>query len=137
MRDAALVAVEAEEVAALRFALVVLDLGRAAAGRVAALGALDLDHVGALVGQHHRAVRAGDLEFEGQYGDAIERFAWAIHPAPKLGNADREKVGQTLYIAGLRSQVAAAKDFRCHLPQAVVCAKLLGPSLRESHMREE
>src|SRR5439155_27240784 len=73
--QAALVAVEAKEVAALDLALVVLDHGRRAAGRVAALGSLDLEHARTLVGEHHRAVRAGDLYLKREDPNPIERFA--------------------------------------------------------------
>ncbi len=68
-RHALLVAIDAEEVGALG-----ADERRAPVARVVALaGVLHLDHARAHVGQHHRAVRAGEHAGEIEHRDARER----------------------------------------------------------------
>ena len=76
-RDAALVAVEAQEVAAAGLPVAVADDRRARTRAVALAGALDLDDLGPLVGEHHGAVRTGDLDLETQDLDAVERSSLA------------------------------------------------------------
>src|SRR5438132_8568226 len=78
-REAALVPVESQEGATLGFAFVVLDFWRPAAGGVTALGSLDFDDACSLVGQHHRAVRTGHLDFKGQHANSVERFCRTDH----------------------------------------------------------
>ena len=73
-RDGALAAVPAVEAAQLAEGV--------------ALDRLDLDHVGAEVGEHHRPVRAGDVRREVDDLDAFERTPLTL-PSPPLG----ERVG--------------------------------------------
>ena len=65
--DGALVAVPGHERRAFA-----VDEGRHVAGAVAAPGLLDLQHIGAMVGQHHRCIGAGEMAGQVQHQEAVE-----------------------------------------------------------------
>ncbi len=70
--DAALVAVDAAEVAAVRLLFVALD-ERARVARHVAARRLDLHHVGPEIGEQHGAVRPGEDLGEVEHAQAVER----------------------------------------------------------------
>ena len=119
--DRALAAVEREEQRRLRRVLGALVVRRRPAHVVAQAGVLDLEDVGAEVGQQQRAEAAGQQAPEVEDADAVERQARSRRDRSRGDAEHRARLGDRRRRAGRRPRSSArALAMRSPLERAIV-----------------